>query len=233
MSKRHIPNETTPANLMERRYLRGIELREAEQNKSADGRIGTLVGYAAVFNSLSEDLGGFRELIRPGAFKASLARGDDVRALVGHDSSQIIGRRAAGTLNISEDEKGLRVEIAVPDTTVGRDLIVSVKRGDLTAMSFGFSTQEDEWLKENKAGDIVRRRELIAADLYEVSVVAFPAYAETSVEARERSLSPGAILQRAMTTDLIKSPGAIARRDMLIAKTRVMRLALDLTPPRV
>lgn len=167
---------------MERRFLKGLELRE---DKAQDGRIATLVGYAALFNSLSEDLGGFRELIRPGAFKESLARGDDVRALVGHDSTMVIGRRSAKTLAISEDDRGLRVEIAVPDTTVGRDLVVSMKRGDITGQSFGFSTVKDEWSRQSKDGDIVYRRELVQVDLFEVSAVAWPAYTDTSVEARQ------------------------------------------------
>ena len=168
---------------MERRFLKGLELRVLDT--PADGRIATLAGYAAVFNSLSEDLGGFRESIRPGAFKESLARGDDIRALVGHDSTMVIGRRSANTLSVTEDEKGLRVEIGVPDTTAGRDLIVSVKRGDITGMSFGFSTVKDDWTKQSKDGDVVYRRELIKVDLFEVSAVAWPAYTDTSVEARE------------------------------------------------
>lgn len=167
---------------MERRFLKGLELRE---DKAQDGRIATLVGYAALFNSLSEDLGGFRELIRPGAFKETLARGDDIRALVGHDSKMVIGRRSAGTLTIAEDDKGLRVEIAVPDTTAGRDLVVSVKRGDITGQSFGFQTVKDEWSRQSKDGDIVYRRELVQVDLFEVSAVAWPAYKDTSVEARQ------------------------------------------------
>lgn len=168
---------------MERRFLKGLELRVSDT--PADGRIATLAGYAAVFNSLSEDLGGFREMIRPGAFKESLARGDDIRALVGHDSKMVIGRRSANTLSITEDEKGLRVEIAVPDTTAGRDLVVSVKRSDITGMSFGFVTVKDEWSRQSKDGDVVYRRELITVDLFEVSAAAWPAYNDTSVEARE------------------------------------------------
>lgn len=169
----------------ERRAFKGIELREAD--KPADGRIATLVGYAAVFNSLSEDLGGFRESIRPGAFKESLARGDDIRALFGHDSNAVIGRRSASTLSLTEDEKGLKVEVAIPDTSVGRDLVVSVKRGDITGMSFGFSVVKQDWAKVNRDGDVVYRRELIAVDLFEVSAVAWPAYVDTSVEARSKS----------------------------------------------
>ena len=170
---------------LERRFFAGLEIREGEGDKK-DGRIATLTGYAAVFNQLSEDLGGFREFIRAGAFKDSLTRGDDIRALVDHDSGRIIGRRSAKTLEIREDDKGLLVDIAVPDTSSGRDVVVSVKRGDLTGMSFGFATKKDEWRKEKlDNGDIVRRRELVAVDLFEVSAVAFPAYPQTAVEARD------------------------------------------------
>ena len=167
---------------LERRFFAGLQLRELD--KPQDGRIATLGGYAAVFGVLSEDLGGFREFIRKGAFADSLGRGDDIRALVGHDTTLIIGRRSAKTLDVAEDEKGLKVEISVPDTTAGRDLVVSVKRSDLTGMSFGFATVQDGWTRENKAGDILYRRELIKVDLFEISAVAFPAYEQTSVEAR-------------------------------------------------
>jgi len=205
---------------LERRFVKGLELREADK-ASGDGRIATLVGYAAVFDSLSEDLGGFREFIRKGAFSASLARGDDIRALVGHDTTLIIGRRSAGTLTIAEDDRGLRVEIAVPDTSAGRDLVVSVKRGDLTGMSFGFSTVDDEWTRLSKDGDVVYRRELITLDLFEVSAVAFPAYAETSVEARGDVRALTEILQegrRRVGTDAPAGTPARTRRDRLIAR---------------
>ncbi len=207
-----------PAKL-ERRFTAGLQLRELE--KPQDGRIATLSGYAAVFNSLSEDLGGFREFIRKGAFSQSLSRGDDIRALVGHDTTLIIGRRSAKTLEVKEDDKGLAVEIAVPDTTAGRDLVVSVKRGDLTGMSFGFATVKDEWTRQTKDGDTVYRRELLVVDLFEVSAVAFPAYADTSVEARGDVRSLKDILQdgiRCVGTDA--PAGSLARRDRIIAAYR-------------
>src|SRR5690349_20178291 len=100
---------------------------------------GTLVGYAAVFNSQSADLGGFKEVIAPGAFTRSLSDAvTDPRALVSHDPQRILGRVSAGTLRLAQDDHGLRFEIDVPDTTYGRDLLESVKRGDIRGASFGF-----------------------------------------------------------------------------------------------
>lgn len=154
--------------------LRGIELRD----KGANG-IGTLVGYAAVFNSKSVDMG-FYEIVAPGAFSRALSSGIDVRALAHHDSSSVIGRRKAGTLRLEEDAKGLRVEIDLPDTSHGRDIRESVARGDLDGMSFGFSVRDAAW--ETQDGEDVRI--LKDVEVYEVSVVAFPAYEGTEVSVR-------------------------------------------------
>lgn len=141
-------------------------------------------GYAAVFNSRSEDLGGFVEVIKPGAFSRTLADGADVRALVGHDSNQVIGRNKAGTLDVFEDEHGLRVEIDPPDTSVGRDIVESVRRGDIDSMSFGFIVETDSWNTEE--GQEVRTLEDV--ELLEVSVVAWPAYQDTEVAVRSLEL---------------------------------------------
>ncbi|MFN0133418.1 MAG: HK97 family phage prohead protease [Phycisphaerales bacterium] len=208
----------------ERRYAAGLQLRELEKHQ--DGRIATLSGYGAVFGTLSEDLGGFREFIRKGAFSESLKRGDDVRAMGHHTTVQIIGRRSAKTLDIAEDDKGLKVDISVPDTSYGRDLIVSVKRGDLTGMSFGFNTIDDTWTKETKDGVAVLRRELIAVDLFEVSVVAFPAYTDTSVEARGDVRALTDILADGKRRVGKDAPAdARSRRDRLISAYRT-RVAL-------
>lgn len=157
---------------IERRALAGVEVR-------AEGEPG-ISGYAAVYNSLSEELWGFREVILPGAFDRALKEKHDVRALVNHDPNQIIGRTKSGTLKLSVDEKGLRAEIAPPDTQVGRDVMASLKRGDLDGMSFAFRTIKDQWRTEE--GQEIR--ELVDVELLDVSVVAYPAYSATSVSAR-------------------------------------------------
>ena len=115
---------------MERRSLVAApELREGDKGK-------TIAGYAAVFNEETDIGGAFREIIAPGAFKGTLDR--DIRALVDHDSGRVIGRSKAGTLRLNEDSHGLAVEVDLPDTTDGRDLAVSLSRGDISGMSFGF-----------------------------------------------------------------------------------------------
>ena len=207
----------------ERRFCSGLELRESA-SPAADGRIATLVGYAAMFNSLSEDLGGFREFIRAGAFANSLNRGDDIRSLFAHDTSMIIGRRSAGTLKLSEDSKGLAVEIAVPDTSVGRDLVVSVKRRDITGMSFGFETVKQEWSRQTKDGDVLYRRELLQVDLFEVSPVAFPAYADTAIEARGDVRTLKDLFEEGVRLAGKDAPaGDLTRRDRMNRSYRAMR----------
>jgi hypothetical protein len=94
------------------------ELRISEMNGEAE-----ISGYAAVFNSLSENLGGYREIIRPGAFRNGLTD-PDIRALWNHDTNYVLGRTGAGTLRVEEDARGLKISIKPPDTQWARDLRV-------------------------------------------------------------------------------------------------------------
>ena len=138
-----------------------------------------LVGYAAVFGPLSEDLGGFRERVAPGAFDRSLADDTDIRALVDHDTSKVIGRRSSGTLKLATDERGLRVEIDLPETTYANDLRALLQRGDVSQMSFAFLVEPngEKWEGRDESG--VRIRTLTDVQLIEVSVVTIPAYPDT------------------------------------------------------
>jgi HK97 family phage prohead protease len=138
----------------------------------------TIVGYAAVFGSTADIGGHFREIIAPGAFSGAV--NGDVRALVDHDRGRVIGRTTAGTLRLKEDARGLAVEIDLPDTTDGRDLAVLLERGDINGMSFGFVVTKQTW---DETGEIPTRT-IEAVDLHEVSVVAFPAYDDTSIALR-------------------------------------------------
>jgi len=136
-------------------------------------------GYAALFNSEADIGGYFREVIAPGAFRETL-KNDDIRALIDHDTGRVIGRSSAGTLRLKEDDKGLSVEIDLPDTTDGRDLAVQLERGDISGMSFGFIVRHDEW---DETSDPPTRT-IHAVDLREVSAVAFPAYGDTEIALR-------------------------------------------------
>ncbi len=137
-------------------------------------------GYAAVFEQLSEEMWGFREKIRAGAFLNVLR--DDVRALFNHDPNMVLGRNRAGTLKLEEDAKGLKIEIEPPDTQMARDLLESIRRGDINQMSFMFLTKTDEWTKE--ADGTITRTLVEFERLLDVSVVTFPAYPQTSASAR-------------------------------------------------
>lgn len=145
----------------------------------AEGAGKVAKGYAALFNSEADIGGCFREIIAAGAFSETL-KNSDIRALVDHDSGRVIGRSSAGTLRLKEDDKGLSVEIDLPDTTDGRDLAVSMERGDITGMSFGFIVRHDEW---DETSDPPTRT-IHKVDLREVSAVAFPAYGDTEIALR-------------------------------------------------
>ncbi len=137
-------------------------------------------GYAAVFNSESEDLGGFTEFIEPGAFKEAL-KTSDTRALFNHDSNFVLGRESAGTLSLKEDSTGLHMDITPPDTQFARDLMVSIERGDINQQSFGFTVETDEWTEKDKK---VTRTIKKVGRLYDVSPVTYPAYPDTTVAVR-------------------------------------------------
>lgn len=146
-----------------------FEIRELE---GTDGM--TFEGYASVFNSESEDLGGFREFVAPGAFKRSLRSRNDIKLLWNHDTGSVLGSTRAGTLNLVEDERGLKVRAELPNTTLGRDTAELIRRGDIDSMSFGFSVIKDSW------DDSGTNRTLNAVRLHECSIVAFPAYSGTA-----------------------------------------------------
>ena len=168
-------------NLFERRTITLKVLRVVESNVDPLTEPAIEV-YASVFDSWSEELGGnspFRERVVKGAFEETI-QNDDIRALFNHDPNYVLGRNKAGTLTLEEDEKGLKVRIVPPDTQWAKDLLVSIKRGDITQMSFGFTVILDRWSYE----DNIDVRELLKVKLYDVSPVTFPAYAQTECGVR-------------------------------------------------
>lgn len=140
-----------------------------------------LAGYIARFDSETR-IGSFTEVVRRGAFRASLDSGADILALADHDSGKVLGRTRSGTLELHEDAEGLAFTLSLPDTQTGRDLAALAQRGDLGGCSFGFSVDADG---EHWEGD---RRELRSVRLHEVSIVqSWPAYSDTSVSLRRRN----------------------------------------------
>jgi hypothetical protein len=139
-----------------------------------------IVGYAAVFDALSENLGGFREMIAPGAFDAVLD--DDVRAVINHEPSLILGRTKAGTLTISQDTIGLRYSVEAPGTSYANDFLLSARRGDITQSSFRFQVDQDDWA-EDEDGRIIRTIRSFKR-LLDVSPVTYPAYPDATVAVR-------------------------------------------------
>ena len=168
----------------ERRTFAGrVEVRAA-----TDGSVGTIVGYAAVFNQ--ETVIGryfpFREVIAPGAF-AEAIKTDDVRALFNHDPNLVLGRNVAKTLRLEEDSTGLRYEIDLPDTTAARDVKTLIERGDVSGSSFAFeivSSDDEEWDDSPVKDGKLPLRTIKKMSLYDVSPVTYPAYEGTSVSAR-------------------------------------------------
>jgi HK97 family phage prohead protease len=156
-----------------------IELRAAKDSPTR------LVGYAAVFNTEATIAGYFREQIAPGAFATAIEE-DDVRALFNHDPNYVLGRTIAGTLDLMEDDRGLQYDVLPPDTQWARDLMVSVGRGDVNQSSFGFMVTREEWTKPKDTTELPLRT-ILEARLFDVSPVTYPAYEETTAEARSKA----------------------------------------------
>ena len=135
-----------------------------------------------MFNSRSEDLGGFTEFVAPGAFKRSLRSRNDVKLLFDHNPANVLASTRAGTMTVEEDARGLKVTADLAPTTLGRDVSVLVKRGDIDSMSFGFSVIRDSWNPEGT------ERTLNSVRLIEASIVSWPAYAGTAGTVSVRGL---------------------------------------------
>lgn len=140
-------------------------------------------GYALKFNTESRNLGGFIETITPDALEGVDL--SDVRCFLDHDSSKLLGRTSSGTLKLNVDETGLYFRCILPNTSVGRDAMELVTRGDLNQCSFGFTVEQDKWAKGN---DIMMRSINKIGSLFEISLVSIPAYDDTDVRVAQRSM---------------------------------------------
>jgi uncharacterized protein len=190
--------------VLERRTVavEGVQLRD-----SSEGNL-IFEGHAAVFDSWSGDLGGFRETIKPGAFRKALAGGPDVRFLFNHNPDLVMARTTVaegpGSLRLKEDPNGLFVRAELAPTTAANDLRTLTKTGVVDQMSFGFTMRDggvDEWSKDYSDRTIVQ-----FGGLLDVSPVAYPAYAATS----------GSVRSQVCGIDIVTSQGEV-QEDLLEA----------------
>ena len=212
------PFETSP---FERRYTSATELRVKDTEKNA------ITGYAAVFDSWSEDLGFFKERIASGTFTKTIKDGD-VRALINHDPNLIIGRTKNETLRLWEDERGLGFDVDLPNTSYANDLRESIARKDITQNSFGFQTVKDEWSEDGK------KRTLLEVKLFDISPVTFPAYKQTHVKLRLQEIG---IDYELLGAALIRSArGAAIEEDVEFLRSTIKILSMyvpDLSDPSI
>jgi len=162
------------------RLRNGFEMRFTSTGIEADPDEPKIGGYAAVFSTPVEIVRGLREQVAPGAFAKSIGV-DDVRGLLNHDPNYVLGRTSSGTLRLMEDATGLRFEVDPPDTQWARDLMVTMRRRDVSGGSFGFRVVKDSW-EHLPDGDELRTIE--EAKLLDVSVVTYPAYPATQTHVR-------------------------------------------------
>ena len=168
--------------IIERRFAPpGVEIRTDD-----DGTV-TFEGHAAVFNKVA-DLGWFREKVSPGAFRKTIKEAD-VRFLYNHDPDSVMARTTAGTLKLSEDKRGLKTKATLdPDDVDVQRVVPKLRSGNVSQMSFGFRVIKDEWDEEPDDGGTVMRT-LKEVELFDVSAVTYPAYAETDAAVRSATSS--------------------------------------------
>jgi HK97 family phage prohead protease len=144
----------------------------------AEGDGMSFTGYASVFNSPSEDLGGFIEYVAPGAFRRSLQSRNEVKLLWNHDAGEPLASLRGGTMQLVEDDRGLKVTAQLPNTTRGRDVAELLRTKVIDSMSFGFNVIKDSWSADGKT------RTLESVRLFEASIVSFAAYPATTATVR-------------------------------------------------
>ena len=149
---------------------------ETRIDSTEDGK-DMVVGHASMYNTRSEFMG-FYETIEEGAFTDELINSSDVRALINHDQNLILARNTSGTLKLEADAQGLRYEFEMPETSYGKDLAVSMKRGDITQSSFAFTVEEDDWTTDDNGNDLRTIKKI--KRLYDVSPVTYPAYQDAN-----------------------------------------------------
>jgi HK97 family phage prohead protease len=178
MTEKNTGGEVNSRSKMKKIERRTFTVRDVEARQAEDGTM-TLRGYAAVFNDPSVPLP-FIETIAPGAFRKTLSETPDVRLLINHEGLPL-ARTKNGTMTLTEDDRGLYMDAVIADTNEGRDLYKLVERGDVDQMSFAFRVIRQKWSEDRTTRTLT---EVSLAD-GDVSVVTYPAYPTTTVEARE------------------------------------------------
>lgn len=216
-------NSNHSLDTIERRYFPIEELRVLDDGKQ-------IAWYPAMFNSLSEDMWGMRESIKPSAFNKTIQEAD-IRALFNHNPDYVLGRNVSGTLDLSVTRKGLRATVNPPDTAWANDLMVSIQRGDISAGSFGFQVIKDTWT-ENDDGSLLR--ELQEVKLFDVSIVTYPAYPETNGSVALRSaMHANGIDSDSFTRVLLRRQAGLPLGDEACAELRNLINQLLPEPPEV
>jgi hypothetical protein len=211
---------------MERRFVaKGVAPVKIETRTDGGKKI---VGYGAVFYDPANASGTeyqlgerMQERISPAAFDRAIAENHDARGLYNHDPSHLLGRTASGTMRLSRDAKGLRYEIDLPDTQTGRDVAISIERGDLTGSSFAFVATRTTWSEEQRGDAGIMIRSIDDLDLYDTGPVTYPAYEATSTG-----------LRSAETETLQQEVAAWQRKrssesDAVAIRSRLIQIGLD------
>ena len=195
--------------------VQNLELRE-------EGDSNVVVGYASVFNTLSNDLGNFKEIISPDAFEGRL--NDDVRFLINHEGLPL-ARTTNDTLKLTTDETGLRYEAKVANTSLGRDLLELMRNGTINQSSFAFVVDDDSW--EVKDGVNIRTINKVSR-LYDVSAVTYPAYEEASVALRSMDEWKKEEETKVLKENLKKEKEEREREDLDLIKRNLRELRLSI-----
>ncbi len=159
---------------MKKKEIRTFDITNLSTRDVTENNSRIVTGYAAVFNSRTLLWEGLEEVISPGAFSKALSN-SDVRCLFDHDWGKVLGRTKSGTLRLEEDERGLKFEVELPNTTDANNLIESMSRGDIDQCSFGFIPTEETW--DYNTDPVLRT--VNEVELFEVSIVSLPAYEDT------------------------------------------------------
>ena len=200
--------------------IRTFNVQDLELRQEGDSNV--VVGYGSVFNTLSNDLGNFKEIIAEGAFDGRLQ--DDVRFLINHDGLPL-ARTTNGTLRLSTDERGLRYEAEVANTSIGRDLIELMKNGTVNQSSFAFVVEDDSW--EVRDGINIRTVNKVSR-LYDVSAVTYPAFEEAGVALRSMEEWKKTEEEKVMKENLDKEKEEREKEEMDLTKRSLAELRLSI-----